>query len=76
MFLNRLEAVLLRYTRAMSVKESAKALVESLADDATWEDLIYQIYVQEAIDQGLEASAAGRVHDSEYVFQKLGLRPK
>jgi predicted transcriptional regulator len=57
----------------MSVKENAKALVESLADNATWEDLIYQIYVQEAIDQGLEASAAGRVHDSASVLQKLGL---
>ncbi len=37
------------------------------------EYLIYQIYVQETIDQGLEASADGRVHNSEYVLQKLDL---
>jgi hypothetical protein len=72
-FLNCLKAILLPYTDAMGVKKNAKALVESLADNATWEELIYQIDVQEAIDRGLEASAAGRVHDSASALQKLGL---
>ena len=57
----------------MNVKETAKTLVESLPDDATWEDLIYQVYVLESIEKGLEASAEDRVFASDEVRRRLNL---
>ena len=44
-----------------TVKEEARRLVEQLPDDATWEDLQYQIYFRQAVQAGLDDSHAGRV---------------
>ena len=44
-----------------TVKEEARRLVERLPDDATWEDIQYQIYFRQAVEAGLEDSRAGRV---------------
>lgn len=44
-----------------TIKEEARRLVERLADDATWEDLQYEIYFRQAVEAGLEDSRAGRV---------------
>jgi hypothetical protein len=43
-----------------TVKEEARRLAERLPDDATWEDLQYQIYVRQAIEAGLKDSREGR----------------
>ena len=34
-------------------KDEAHKLIEQLPADATWEDLMEQIYVRQAIEQGL-----------------------
>jgi len=34
-----------------NIKEEARKLVESLPDDSTWEDLMYHIYVREAVEK-------------------------
>ncbi len=36
-----------------TIREEAHRLVEQLPDDATWEDLLYQIYVRQSIEAGL-----------------------
>jgi len=56
-----------------SVKQEAQRLVESLPDEATWEDLTYRIYVRQAIEAGLQHSRAGRTIDVEEVRAKFGL---
>ncbi len=43
------------------VKEEAKKLVELLPDDATWDDIMYQIYVRTKVEAGIAAAEAGRV---------------
>ena len=43
-----------------TVKEEARRLVERLPDDATWEDLQYEIYVRQAIQTGLKDSHEGQ----------------
>lgn len=43
-----------------TIKEAARQLVERLPDDATWEDLQYEIYARQAITAGLQDSNAGR----------------
>ena len=55
------------------VKHEARRLIENLPDDATWDDLIYRIYVRQAIETGLEDSAAGRTVDVAEVRAKFGL---
>ena len=56
-----------------SIKQEAHRLVESLPENATWEDLMYQIYLRQAIEAGLEDSEAGRTVDFKEVRAKFGL---
>lgn len=45
----------------MSVEEQVHALADQLSEEATWEDVAYEIYVRQAIERGIEASEAGRL---------------
>jgi hypothetical protein len=56
-----------------SVKQEAYRLVDKLSDDATWDDLMYEIYVRQAIEAGLEDSKADRSVDVQEVRAKFGL---
>lgn len=55
------------------VKEEARRLLDELPENATWDDLMYQIYVRQAIDSGLQDSEAGRTLDVKEVRAKFGL---
>jgi predicted transcriptional regulator len=55
------------------IKQEALHLVETLPDGATWDDLMYRIYVRQAVDAGLADSEAGRVLSVEEVRAKFGL---
>ena len=57
-----------------NIKEEARRLVDSLPDDSTWEDLMYEIYVREAVEKGLADAEAGRVTDVKKVREEFGLR--
>jgi predicted transcriptional regulator len=61
---------------ASTIKNEARRLIDKLADDATWEDLQYEIYVRQAIEAGLKDSDANRVIPHEEARRKLGLDPK
>ena len=56
-----------------NVKQEAQHLVDSLPDDATWDDLMYTIYVRQAVESGLQDSDAGRVLGVGEVRAKFGL---
>ena len=43
-----------------TVKDEARRLVERLPEDATWEDLHYEIYFRQAVEAGLKDSREGR----------------
>ena len=55
------------------VKHEARRLVEQLPEDATWEDLMYRIYVRQAVETGLRDAEEGRVHSVESVRAHFGL---
>lgn len=55
------------------IKQQAHALVDSLPDDATWDDLMYKIYVRKAIEAGIEDADAGRLVDVKEVRRRFGL---
>jgi hypothetical protein len=56
-----------------NVKQEARRLVDDLPEDATWEDLMYRIYVRQVIEAGIEDSEASRTVDVKEVRAKFGL---
>lgn len=55
------------------VKQEAQRLIEKLPANATWDDLMYEIYVRQAIEAGLADSETGRTLDIKEVRAKFGL---
>ncbi len=60
-------------TNNTSVKSSARETLESLPDDATWDDVLYRMYVRQKIEAGLADEEAGNLISTEEVRQRLGL---
>lgn len=56
-----------------NVKEKAHQLLNNLPDSATWEDLMYRIYVREAIEAGLNDSDQGKTVGVAEVRKRFGL---
>ncbi|WP_446008023.1 hypothetical protein [Candidatus Electrothrix sp.] len=56
-----------------SIKQEAGRILNSLPDDATWDDLMEQIYVRQAIEAGIQDSDAGRTIDVKEVRKRFGL---
>lgn len=56
-----------------SIKAQAHQLVDNLPDSATWEDVMYRIYVRQAIDAGIKDSDEGRTIDVKEVRRRFGL---
>lgn len=57
----------------LMIKDVAKSLIDKMPDNATWDDLMYEIYVRQAIESGLEDSKAGRTKDVGEIRKKYGL---
>lgn len=53
-------------------KEEAHKLIDRMAPNATWDDLMGEIYVREAIERGLADSKTGRTKDVKEVRVKYG----
>jgi hypothetical protein len=54
-------------------KDEAHKLIDRMPPNATWDDLMQEIYVREAIDKGLADSKEGRTTDVRDVRAKYGL---
>ena len=57
-----------------SIKEQAHRLLDSLPEHATWEDLMYRIYVRQAIEADIQDSDAGKTVDVQDVPERFGLK--
>jgi hypothetical protein len=55
------------------IKTEAHRLIDALPDDATWDDIMYRIYVRQCVDAGLEDADARRVVDVAEVRRRFGL---
>ncbi len=55
------------------LKEEAKRLIDNLPSLTSWEQLIYEIYVLEAIEAGVADSRAGRTTPVKEVRAEFGL---
>ncbi len=58
---------------ATNIKDEARRLVEKLPENSTWDDLMHEIYVRQAIEAGLADSRAGRTTDVEQLRSRFGL---
>ena len=50
---------------ATSPKQAVRRLVDRLDDDATFEDIQYEVYVVQQVERGLQDVAAGRTLSRE-----------
>jgi len=54
-----------------SVKEAARAIIDGLPEDATWEDLMYGVYVRQKIEAGLKAADGVRTTPHAEIRSRL-----
>jgi hypothetical protein len=54
-------------------KDEAHRIIDRLPPNATWDDLMREIYVREAVESGLADSQAGRTKDVKDIREKYGL---
>jgi len=51
----------------VEAKQAVRALLDRLPDDCSVEDVLYHLYVLQAVERGQEDAAAGRVLSHEEV---------
>ena len=62
-------------TQFNDIKSDAHRMIDALPDNATWDDVMYGVYVRQCIEAGIQDADAGRVVDVEEVRRKFGLKP-
>ena len=60
-------------TASLTVKQQAHELLQHLPDDATWDDVVYQMAVRRSIERGLADAQAGRGAGLKDVRAEFGL---
>jgi hypothetical protein len=52
-------------SKRSNAKQEAKKLLDKLPDEASWDDIMYQLYVRQKYERGIEAAdrGEGMVHD-------------
>lgn len=55
----------------MTTKERVQDVLDRLPDDCTLDDVLYHLYVLQAIDRGLADADAGRTIPHEQVVEEL-----
>jgi len=50
-----------------TIKRNAIELIKSLPDSTTWDDIMYEIYVKQKIDKGLDDVKNGKLTPHENV---------
>ena len=53
------------------VKEAVRRLLDELPEDVTLEDIQYHLYVQQAVQQGLDAASRGELVDQDKIEQRM-----
>jgi hypothetical protein len=60
-------------TPTTDIKEIAHKLIDSLPSSATWDEVMYRIYVRQSIESGLKDVEQGNTTNVEEVRKKFGL---
>jgi hypothetical protein len=54
-----------------TAKEEIRRMLDTLPDDATWEDVQYSIYVRERIERGRREADEGKVIDQVEIERRM-----
>jgi len=54
-----------------TAKKSASELIDQLPEEATWDDIMYELYVKQKIETGIQAVSEGRVTSHENIKTRL-----
>ena len=54
-----------------SAKEAARQIIDRLPDQATWDDIMYELYVKQKVKAGLKAADEGRTVSHEEAKRRL-----
>ena len=54
-----------------AVKEELARIIERLPDKVTWDDVMYEIYVRQKIEEGLKAADEARLIPHEEVKKRF-----
>jgi predicted transcriptional regulator len=52
-------------------KEAAKQLIDHLPEQASWDDIMYELYVKQKIEAGLRAVEEGRTIPHDEMKRRL-----
>jgi predicted transcriptional regulator len=55
----------------MTVKEQARQMLDELPESATWDDVLYALYVRQKIERGFDDIKNGRVISHEEVRRQF-----
>jgi predicted transcriptional regulator len=54
-----------------TAKQAAESIIEHLPDQASWDDIMYELYVKQKIEEGLADIEAGRTIPHEQLKAEL-----
>jgi predicted transcriptional regulator len=54
-----------------TIREEAQKAIQTLPDEASWDDVMYEIYVRKKIDTGIKAAEAGKLIPHEQVKKRF-----
>ena len=57
------------------IKAAAHELIDMLPSNVTWDDVMYHVYVRQAVEAGLQDLEADRGLDVDEVRRRFGLPP-
>jgi predicted transcriptional regulator len=61
-------------SKPTDIRPDAKRLVEQLPADASWDDLAYEVYVRQAIEQGITDADSGRLVEHDTALARVRAR--
>jgi hypothetical protein len=65
------KAVFLKEKNMQTAKQAAQQILDHVSDQATWDDIMYELYVKQKIEKGLNAVNEDRVLPSEDAKKRL-----
>jgi len=54
-----------------TAKQAAKQIIDHLPEQASWDDIMYELYVKQKIEKGLNAIEQGRTVSHEEAKRRL-----
>jgi predicted transcriptional regulator len=55
----------------VTAKEAARQIIDQLPNEASWEEILYQLYVKQKIEAGMAAVREGRTVPHEQIKHEV-----